>query len=157
MICVRIGMCKFLVYAFITAHVCGWLLGEIVDTDHNKMTLMFEGDSSDGVTSLVITNTHHPLIVSGHYDAMVRLWCIRTKQLTMYVVYVVYVYGCVGTYIIAVPHMEDIESNLLITIMCVCMMNRVLEGHQDYVGSVAAWRGHLPYIVSGSSDGTIKV
>jgi WD40 repeat protein len=29
-------------------------------------------------------------------------------------------------------------------------------GHQDYVGSVAAWRGHHPIVVSGSSDGTIK-
>lgn len=29
-------------------------------------------------------------------------------------------------------------------------------GHSDYVGSVTAWRGNQPIIISGSSDGTIK-
>lgn len=84
-------------------------------TDRSKLKLLFEGDSRDGVTSLVITLTSTPLIVSGHYDFVVRLWSIETKQLLM-----------------------------------------SLEGHTDYVGSVAAWKGREPIIVSGSTDGTIK-
>lgn len=84
-------------------------------TDRSKLKLLFEGDSRDGVTSLVITLTSTPLIVSGHYDFVVRLWSIETKQLLM-----------------------------------------SLEGHSDYVGSVAAWKGREPIIVSGSTDGTVK-
>jgi WD40 repeat protein len=79
------------------------------------MNLLFEGDSRDGVTSLVITLSAVPLICSGHYDFVVRLWSIQTKQLLM-----------------------------------------ALEGHTDYVGSVAAWKGREPVVVSGSTDGTIK-
>ena len=29
-------------------------------------------------------------------------------------------------------------------------------GHLDYVGAVACWKGNLPVVVSGSSDGTIR-
>lgn len=87
---------------------------EEVERDRNKIKLLFEGDSRDGVTSLVITLST-PMICSGHYDSIVRLWSIETKQL----------------------------------LMC-------LEGHQDYIGSVAAWRGAAPVVVSGSCDGTIK-
>lgn len=52
-------------------------------TDRSKLKLLFEGDSRDGVTSLVITLTTTPLICSGHYDFVVRLWSIETKQLLM--------------------------------------------------------------------------
>jgi WD40 repeat protein len=55
----------------------------IHDRDRNKMALIFEGDSRDGVTSLVITLGNKPMICSGHYDATVRLWSIETKQLLM--------------------------------------------------------------------------
>eukprot|EP01038_Epipyxis_sp_PR26KG_P008179 gene8179-11065_t len=86
------------------------------EKNRQKMHLVFEGDSRDGVTSLVITLNINPMICSGHYDFKVRLWSMETKELI-----------------------------------------RVLEGHTDYVGSVAAWKGNDPYVISGSSDGTIKV
>ena len=83
--------------------------------DRSRLRLLFEGDSRDGVTSLVITLASPPLICSGHYDFVVRLWSLETKQLVM-----------------------------------------SLEGHTDYVGSVAAWKGHEPIVVSGSTDGSVK-
>lgn len=88
---------------------------QIIERGRDKMSLIFEGDSRDGVTSLVITLGPKPMICSGHYDFMVRLWDISSKQLIV-----------------------------------------TLEGHSDYVGSVAAWRGNQPIVISGSSDGTIK-
>jgi WD40 repeat protein len=54
-----------------------------IDRDRERMRLMFEGDSRDGVTSLVITLGAKPMICSGHYDFLVRLWCIESKQLIM--------------------------------------------------------------------------
>lgn len=56
---------------------------KVIERDREKLTLMFEGDSRDGVTSLVITLGPKPMICSGHYDFLVRLWCITTKQLVM--------------------------------------------------------------------------
>ena len=45
--------------------------------------ILNQGDSRDGVTSLVISLTSPPLICSSHYDFVVRLWSIETKQLLM--------------------------------------------------------------------------
>ena len=55
----------------------------LIPVDKNKISLIFEGDSRDGVTSLVITLGRKPMICSGHYDFLVRLWCVETKQLLM--------------------------------------------------------------------------
>ena len=81
-----------------------------------SMHVLFEGDSRDGVTSLVASHTNKPLMCSGHYDFMVRVWDLVEKKLLL-----------------------------------------ILEGHTDWVVSVALWKGPEPLIVSGSSDGTIKV
>mmetsp|Transcript_37770 Transcript_37770/g.77579 ORF Transcript_37770/g.77579 Transcript_37770/m.77579 type:complete len:483 (-) Transcript_37770:110-1558(-) len=81
----------------------------------SKTTLMFEGDSRDGVTSLVVTNTTTQRICSAHYDFKVRIWSLETKDLLM-----------------------------------------TLEGHNDYVGVVAVWKGPQPIILTGCSDGEIK-
>ena len=51
--------------------------------EKNRISLIFEGDSRDGVTSLVITLGKKPMICSGHYDFVVRLWSVETKQLLM--------------------------------------------------------------------------
>lgn len=93
-------------------------LGDVhVPVDTSLMNKLFDGDSRDGVTSLVISRSIQPLIVSGHYDFIIRLWSIQTQELLLQ-----------------------------------------LEGHDDYIGSVAVWRGlHMDVIVSSSSDGTIKV
>ena len=55
----------------------------VVDCEREKMFLLFEGDSRDGVTSLVVTVGVKPMICSGHYDFLIRLWCIETKQIIM--------------------------------------------------------------------------
>jgi WD40 repeat protein len=81
-----------------------------------SMHVLFEGDSRDGVTSLVASHTNKPLMCSGHYDFMVRVWDLVEKKLLL-----------------------------------------ILEGHTDWVVSVALWKGPEPLVVSGSSDGTIKV
>jgi WD40 repeat protein len=54
-----------------------------VSRDKDRASVVFEGDSRDGVTSLVITRGKKPMICSGHYDFMVRLWDVETKQLIM--------------------------------------------------------------------------
>jgi WD40 repeat protein len=58
---------------------------DIIDIprEKDKMSLIFEGDSRDGVTSLAITVGNKPMICSGHYDFLVRLWDAETKQLVM--------------------------------------------------------------------------
>jgi WD40 repeat protein len=82
-----------------------------------RYRVAFEGDSSDGVTSLVpSTSSRKPCFCSGHYDSVVRVWDLMSCQLLL-----------------------------------------MLEGHLDWVMSVAMWKGQEPYLVSGSSDGTIKV
>lgn len=55
----------------------------VMDCEREKMSLLFEGDSRDGVTSLVVTVGVKPMICSGHYDFLIRLWCIETKQIIM--------------------------------------------------------------------------
>lgn len=84
----------------------------------SKFSLVFEGDSRDGVTCVVVSaqNADRPIFCSGHYDSMVRVWDLATKQLLL-----------------------------------------VLEGHMDWVVSVALWKSVEPIVVSGSSDGTIRV
>lgn len=86
------------------------------DIDRSSMSILFEGDSRDSVTSVVITVFNSPLLCSGHHDFQIRVWSLQTKQLL-----------------------------------------RILTGHSDYVGCVAAWKGNQPLIVSGASDGEVKV
>lgn len=90
-----------------------FLLGENLKRT-SKFHLVFEGDSRDGVTSVVASKK--PVFCSGHYDSNVRVWDLFTGQLLL-----------------------------------------LLEGHMDWVISVAIWRTIDPIVVSGSSDGTIKV
>jgi WD40 repeat protein len=101
------------------------------------MTILFEGDSRDGVTSLVVTTGVKPVICSGHYDFIIRLWCIETRQLIMTL---------------------DGESlfPLLVCTFFSLSLSSFFVGHSDYVGSVATWRGPEPIFISGSSDGTLK-
>jgi WD40 repeat protein len=54
-----------------------------ISQDLHRTASIFEGDSRDGVTSLVITLGAKPMICSGHYDFMVRLWDVESKQLVM--------------------------------------------------------------------------
>jgi WD40 repeat protein len=102
-----------------------------VPRDKSRTSVVFEGDSRDGVTSLVITRGKKPMICSGHYDFIVRLWDVETKLLVMVLE---------GSYSCSFSR----NSELVV-------------GHSDYVGSVAVWRGIQQIVVSGSSDGTIKV
>lgn len=55
------------------------------EANRTKMHLLFEGDSRDGVTSLVmcLNSPSNPMICSGHYDFNVRLWSLETKLLLM--------------------------------------------------------------------------
>lgn len=48
--------------------------------DLGLMKQLFEGDSRDGVTSLVISKSEVPIIVSGHYDFIIRLWSIQSQE-----------------------------------------------------------------------------
>ncbi len=57
--------------------------GVVYECEREKMSILFEGDSRDGVTSLVVTTGVKPVICSGHYDFLIRLWCIETRQLIM--------------------------------------------------------------------------
>lgn len=57
--------------------------GQIIERRREKSHLVFEGDSRDGVTSLVLTLGPKPAICSGHYDFLVRIWDLSTKQLIM--------------------------------------------------------------------------
>jgi WD40 repeat protein len=74
---------------------------------------------------------------AGHYDFMVRLWSIESKELLMVLE---------GSHLLSCTLALGPSPDL-----------RTLEtGHTDYVGAVACWKGNLPIVVSGSSDGTIK-
>ena len=45
-----------------------------------RMHIMFEGDSKDGVTSLAVSRAKQPVIVSGHYDFVVRVWDLLSRK-----------------------------------------------------------------------------
>ena len=52
-----------------------------IDINRSNMSILFEGDSRDSVTSLVITVFNNPLLCSGHHDFQIRVWSLQTKQL----------------------------------------------------------------------------
>lgn len=103
------------------------------DIDRSSMSILFEGDSRDSVTSVVITVFNSPLLCSGHHDFQIRVWSLQTKQLLR------------------------ILTGLCDCIVLKLILNIDLLGHSDYVGCVAAWKGNQPLIVSGASDGEVKV
>eukprot|EP01040_Poterioochromonas_malhamensis_P002594 gene2594-2760_t len=130
-----------------------------ISRDKNKMALVFEGDSRDGVTSLVITLGRKPMICSGHYDFLVRLWCLETKQLILTLEghsdYVGSVAIWRGPQPIVISGSSDgtikawdIESGALIA---------TGEGHTRDAWAVAVTHGPKPMIVSGSFDRTVRV
>jgi WD40 repeat protein len=105
------------------------------EVDRNRMVALFEGDSRDGVTSLVVTLFNTPIICSGHYDGKIRLWSIQTKTLI---------------------NVLEGEFTLPFSMCCEVILT-CFPGHDDSVYSVAAWKGNQPLLVSGSCDRTVKV
>jgi WD40 repeat protein len=73
---------------------------------------------------------------------MVRLWSIESKELLMVLE------GGPSNFLRDTPFYAARNA---LTPLSACE-----TGHTDYVGAVACWKGNLPIIVSGSSDGTIK-
>lgn len=126
--------------------------------DLGKMRIMFEGDSRDGVSSLVVSRKKDPLICSGHYDFVVRVWDLFEKKLIFtlkdHIDWVVSVAIWKGAEPLAVSGSSDgtikvwdLQTGNLLT---------TCEGHLRDVWSVTVTEGPEHLIVSASVDRTVR-
>jgi WD40 repeat protein len=124
----------------------------------DNMRIVFEGDSRDGITSLVISQTGKPVICTGHYDNVVRVWDLKTLQLLMVLeghydwVVSVTVWKGIEPLVISgssdgTIKVWDLENGNLI---CTC------EGHMRDVWAVTVTTGPRHLIVSASADRTVR-
>lgn len=129
---------------------------ELCDID--KMRIMFEGDSRDGVSSLVVSRKKNPLICSGHYDFVVRVWDLLERKLLFilkgHIDWVVSVAIWKGSESLAVSgssdgtiRIWDLQTGSLLT---------TCEGHLRDVWSVTVTEGPKHLIVSASVDRTVR-
>lgn len=124
----------------------------------DRMKVMFEGDSKDGITSIAISQSQRQYICSGHYDNVIRVWDLNDRQLLLVLEgheeWVVSVTIWKGIEPIVVSGSSDgtikvwdLQNGDLIT---------TCEGHQRDVWAVTCTTGPNPILVSASSDRTVR-
>lgn len=131
----------------------------VVAGERGSMRLVFEGDSRDGVTSVVITLHAKPLICSGHYDAIVRLWDLDSlvclMQLEGHEDYVGSVAVWRGEDPVVVSASTD--GTLRAWDSQTGALIAVGKGHNRDVWAVAVSHSPRPIIVSGSFDRSVRL
>jgi WD40 repeat protein len=124
----------------------------------DRMKIMFEGDSRNGVTSLAVSRSEQPFICSGHYDYVVRVWDLIQRKLLFtlqgHTDWVLSVAIWKGVEPLAVSgsadgliKVWDLQTGALLT---------TCEGHQRDIWSVTVTEGPNPLIVSASIDRTMR-
>lgn len=124
----------------------------------SNMKTVFEGDSRDGITSLVISQSHYPVICSGHYDNVIRVWDLATLNLLLtlegHYDWVVSVTIWKGIEPIVVSGSSD--GTIKVWDLQTGELVVTCEGHLRDVWAVTVTTGPKPLIVSASSDRTVR-